>query len=114
MRNLIAAVSVCFLLAAEDKQDAARKELEKHQGEWSMVSGEREATALPDDFVKMGKRVVKGDESTVTFGERLFMKAKITLDATKKPKTIDYTVLEGPNKGLVQLGIYELDGDTAT
>jgi uncharacterized protein (TIGR03067 family) len=39
------------------------------------------------------------------------MKAKFTIDPTKKPKTIDYVMLAGLTKGKKQLGIYELDGD---
>ena len=31
---------------------------------------------------------------------------------SKKPKTIDYDVIDGPTKGKKQLGIYELEGDT--
>lgn len=34
------------------------------------------------------------------------------LDPSKSPKTIDMTLTEGPNKGAVMLGIYEIDGDT--
>ena len=40
------------------------------------------------------------------------MKAKITLDPSKKPKTIDYLVSDGPTKGQKLLGIYEIEGDT--
>jgi uncharacterized protein (TIGR03067 family) len=45
-------------------------------------------------------------------GGQVFMKAKITLDPSKKPKTIDYQMIEGFTKGKKQLGIYEMDGDT--
>ena len=58
------------------------------------------------------KRVCKGDKLTVIVGGQPFMKAKITIDPTKKPKTIDYLMTEGFTKGKTQLGIYELDGDT--
>jgi uncharacterized protein (TIGR03067 family) len=34
------------------------------------------------------------------------------IDPTKSPKTIDIEVTAGPYKGVVYLGIYELDGDT--
>ena len=40
------------------------------------------------------------------------MKAKITIDPSKKPKTIDYQMTDGFTKGKTQLGIYEVDGDT--
>jgi uncharacterized protein (TIGR03067 family) len=40
------------------------------------------------------------------------MKAKFSIDPSKKPKTIDYQVSDGPTKGQKHLGIYELSGDT--
>ncbi len=39
-------------------------------------------------------------------------KAKITVDPSRKPRTIDYQMTEGFTKGKRQLGIYEVDGDT--
>ena len=57
------------------------------------------------------KRVCKEDETTVTVGGQLIMKAKFRLDASKTPKTIDYDVIDGPTKGKKHLGIYELNGD---
>ena len=58
------------------------------------------------------KCVCKGDETTTTMSGQVFFKAKITIDPSKKPKTIDYQMTEGFTKGKTQLGIYELDGDT--
>jgi uncharacterized protein (TIGR03067 family) len=34
------------------------------------------------------------------------------VDVAKKPKTIDITFTEGPEKGKTIVGIYELEGDT--
>jgi len=95
---------------AED--EAAKKDKAQLQGEWSMVSGTSDGMQIPEEYRKEMKRVCKGDELTVTHGEEIIMKAKITLDESAKPKTIDYEVTDGPNKGKKQLGIYELDGDT--
>jgi uncharacterized protein (TIGR03067 family) len=58
------------------------------------------------------KRICKGDETTTTMAGQIFFKAKITIDPSKKPKTIDYQMTEGFTKGKNQLGIYEVDGDT--
>ena len=84
----------------------------KLQGEWTMVSGERDGLPFPDDLRKSFKRVAKGDEVTVTMGDQLSLKAKFTLDMSKKPKTIDYSVTGGPYAGNRQLGIYEMQGNT--
>ncbi len=91
--------------------DADKKELALLEGEWSMVSGQTNGSALPDAFVKNGKRVVKGNQTTVSISGQVMMNSTFTVDSAKKPKTIDFTFLEGPNKGKVQYGIYELDGD---
>ena len=48
------------------------------------------------------KRVCKGDELTVSMAGNTFFKAKLTLDATKTPKTVDYEMTEGITKGKKQ------------
>jgi uncharacterized protein (TIGR03067 family) len=90
----------------------AKEDLAKLQGEWTMVSGEIAGQQLPPDLVKTSKRVTKANETTAHVGGQLFFKATITLDPTKKPKTIDYDMTEGTTKGKKQLGIYEITGDT--
>jgi uncharacterized protein (TIGR03067 family) len=57
------------------------------------------------------KRVCKGDEATTTMAGQVFIRAKITIDPSKKPKTIDYQMIGGFTAGKKQLGIYEVDGD---
>ena len=112
MRIVLSLLAVCCLVAAEPAPDAIKKEMALFDGEWSMVSGERDGLALPDEVVKGAKRVAKDGETTVTIGGSTFLKAKYTVDPTKKPKTIDYTLTDGANKGKTQLGIYEIDGDS--
>ena len=112
MRVMLVIVAGFLLTAADKAPDAAKKDTAQLQGEWSMVSGEIDAQPLPAEYLKGSRRVNKDDETTVTIAGRVFMKARFTIDPTKKPKTIDYTVSEGQTKGKTQLGIYEIDGDT--
>ena len=109
----ILGIGIVFLAfaGAAAAQDA-KKEMTRLEGEWTMVSGEIDGQAMPDEMRKTAKRVVQDGETTVTIGGRLFMKAKFAVDPAKKPKTIDYTMTGGPTEGKTQLGIYELDGDT--
>ena len=95
---------------AEDNKVVERDKAQL-QGEWTLVSGERGGQAFSADYMKNSKRVAKGDETTVTIQGQLFMKARFTLDPSKSPKTIDYSVTDGLYAGNTQLGIYELDGD---
>ncbi len=103
----MAIATVC----AEDDR-AMKKDMAQLQGQWSMVSGSADGYVMPDGMRGNSKRVCKGDETTVTVGGQLFMKAKFTIDPSRKPKTIDYKMIDGPTKGKKQMGIYELDGDT--
>lgn len=97
-------------LAGED--EAVKKDTVALQGKWSMVSGERDGQPLPPSMLSSSKRVAEGDQVTVTIDGELFLKARFTIDPSKRPATIDYAVTEGIHKGKTQLGIYELDGDT--
>jgi uncharacterized protein (TIGR03067 family) len=113
MRLTVSVVLALALVAAVGADDATKKELAQLEGEWSMVSGEADGVSMPDATVKTGKRVAKDGETTITFGGQVYFKAKFSIDPTKKPKAIDYTMTEGPTKGKTHLGIYEVDGDTA-
>jgi uncharacterized protein (TIGR03067 family) len=89
----LAAAVICLAFQGSspgDEDEAVKKELAKLQGEWKMVSGVADGYPVPEEMLSSAKRVCKGDELTVTIGSELIMKAKITLDPSKSPKTIDY------------------------
>jgi uncharacterized protein (TIGR03067 family) len=112
MRATVSVIAVLALVGAAGAQNANEKEMAQLEGEWSMVSGEANGLSMPEATVKTGKRVAKDGETTITLGGQVYFKAKFSIDSTKKPKAIDYTMTEGPTKGKTHLGIYELDGDT--
>src|SRR5262249_47235108 len=60
---------------------------------------------------KNSKLVLMGGKWTFTQGTAE-SKGTFKVDLTQKPKTIDITFTEGPEKGKTVLGIYELEGDT--
>ena len=108
---VILVITLTCIVRAHARDDSAKADQAKLQGEWTMVSGEQGGQPIPDAMLKTGTRVCKDDQVTVNVGGMLIMKAKFTLDPTKTPKTIDYQVTEGPNAGKTQLGIYELADD---
>ena len=101
-----------FAAAAAEESDAVKKDLAAMEGRWSMVSGSADGQPMPDPMRQQMKRVCKGDETTTMMGDRVFLKARIKIDPTKKPKTIEYEMTDGFTKGKKQLGIYEVEGDT--
>src|SRR5262245_26365771 len=105
-------IAVLAVVALAGAQDAAKEEMARLEGEWSMVSGEANGVPMPEVTVKTGKRVAKDGETSVSIGGRVYFKAKFSIDPAKMPKAIDYAMTEGPTKGETHLGIYELDGDT--
>jgi uncharacterized protein (TIGR03067 family) len=86
-------------------------ELATIQGTWAMLSGRRDGQDMPVDGVR---RVTKGNETTVTANGHVFLSARISIDPTQAPKTIDYLLTSGQARGKTQLGIYQLDGDRLT
>jgi len=100
-----------LLVAAEDaKDDAAKKDLKKMEGSWVLSSGVDNGKKASDTKLKDSRLTFEEDKHTVKVDGKTY-KGTHTLDATKKPKTIDVMDTEGPFKGKTVLGIYELDGD---
>ena len=84
------------------RETAARKDKERLQGTWNFLSGIREAQML-----------IAGDHFTIKFKNGDIYVGTYALDPTTKPKMMDMTISEGPDKhrGKTSLIIYELDGD---
>ena len=99
----------CLLLAADD--DEAKKEYVRFEGAWRFTSLEIEGTSLPENVFKSSRLILEGQHFTVK-EDTGTIKGTYKVNLTKKPKQIDVTFADGPDKGKVLHGIYELDGDT--
>lgn len=98
--------------AAKKKAEAAKKELKKLEGTWQVVSMERDGEKQSEDDAKQFKVIIKGNKYTLKNQDNTVNQGTLTIDATKKPKTIDIKPTEGDNAGQTMLGIYEQKGDT--
>jgi uncharacterized protein (TIGR03067 family) len=96
---------------ANDKADL-EKEVKRFQGTWTIESSEHGGQKLPGEQLKALIVVYEGDKHTVKNGDQVIQVGMQKIDPFKSPKTIDVTITEGPNKGAVMLGIYEIDRDT--
>jgi uncharacterized protein (TIGR03067 family) len=96
---------------ADEKADV-EKELKKFQGTWTLESVETGGKEQPAAEFKGVTVIFEGDKHTVKKGDEVIQVGTQKLDPSKSPKTIDVTMTEGPNKGTVMLGIYEIEGDT--
>jgi len=109
---LIGLATLTVLLVRGADEQSVQKDMALLQGEWAMVSGSADGQPMPEQMLKQMKRVCKGDEATTTMSGQVYIRAKITIDPTKNPKTIDYEMTGGFTKGKKQFGIYEVDGNT--
>ena len=96
---------------AGDKADL-EKEVRKFQGTWTFESSETGGKKLPIAALKGLILTFEGHKHTVKKDDEVIQVGTQKLDPSKSPKTIDVTMAEGPNKGAVMLGIYEISGDT--
>jgi uncharacterized protein (TIGR03067 family) len=92
--------------ADEPKDDAVKKDLKALQGNWTVVSIEVNGTKVPDDRIGGRNAAFKGDQYSIHD-----FRLTVTLDPTKKPKTIDMVGKDGNGKPLSMVGIYDVDGD---
>jgi uncharacterized protein (TIGR03067 family) len=81
------------------------------EGTWLPSSAELGGKAYPDEVLKTMKLVVKDDKYTVTVGKAVDQ-GTVKRMPSAKPKAMDITGTEGPNKGRTILTIYERKGDT--
>jgi uncharacterized protein (TIGR03067 family) len=105
-RHIWLILAPVLLIAADD----AKKEYERFEGTWKIVAMEADGMKLPEDTFKHSRLILKGDNFTFAEGNVSY-KGSYKVDTGKKPKTIDITFTDGPEKGNTIGGIYELEGD---
>jgi uncharacterized protein (TIGR03067 family) len=116
IRRLPLVLAAVLLLAADPpkkEEDAAKKELDKLQGEWTAVSVDYNGKAH-EDLAKQIHFIFKGDAASVEAGEDVrkeYAKLQFKLDPSVSPKLVDITVSAGVQKDAVIEGIYELKDD---
>jgi uncharacterized protein (TIGR03067 family) len=98
-------VSCCSVARSDEGRDATI------EGTWLPSSAELGGKAFPDDVRKSIRLEIKGEQYIVTVGKQPD-RGTCKQNPAAKPKALDITGTEGPNKGKTILAIYELSGDT--
>lgn len=109
LKPFVALMMVLSLTVAARSDDA--KDDETLQGTWLPSTAELAGKKFPDEVRETIKLVIKDDTYTVTVGKGVD-KGTVKLKSSAKPKEMDITGTEGPNKGKTIRAIYERDGDT--
>jgi uncharacterized protein (TIGR03067 family) len=105
------ALVLTVLIAAYTGDDAAKEDLATFQGSWSLISAERDGKKTPDEEAKKMKLTIQDNKFILRKDGVIISEGTMTLDVSKKPRTIDETITAGPNKGKVFLAIYEIDDE---
>lgn len=112
MRNRRLLVALAFaLLVVPAGAEEKGGDLAKLDGSWKAESASR--GGKPVSEYKAATWTVNGGKVTYSDG-KVSRTHRISVDASKTPKAIDFTYGEGPNKGKTSLGIYKLEGDRIT
>lgn len=105
--GLMVAIGVGGAGAKKDKEAGA-------DGVWLVVGLEQMGKKLPTEVVEKlnMKLTIKGNKYTVMVADKVHDQGTSTVDATKKPNTVDIKSEEGENKGKTILAIVEIKGDS--
>lgn len=110
--GLLALTVFAFVFPASAAEVAPQ--IDKFQGTWVLVSGERDGKKISDDHVKNSKITYKGNQGELSSPHQhdeaiLFEIVKI--DPEKSPKEFHLVRKSGPSAGKTIVGIYEFDGN---
>jgi uncharacterized protein (TIGR03067 family) len=110
MRRAVLALTATLVALSGGVAGEAKKS--KLEGTWKVVAAVEGGKEAPkaDEYTLL----ITGDRFTFKQGDAVKFSGTFKRDRTKKPRQIDATVTEGPDKykGKTSLGIYEFKDDT--
>jgi uncharacterized protein (TIGR03067 family) len=116
VRDRVLMVLAAGLLAAgvAPGQDEAEKARKKLEGSWDVVAVETNGKKVPDEALKDNPVQItfKGNKYAEKKGGEVVEEGTFAIDPSKKPATLDFTILSGNDKGKTQLAVFEVQGDT--
>ena len=104
---IVVAMAAPQLSVADD--DDVRKELKALEGTWKAVALEAGGKPLPKASVPEFLFIVSADGKAIGRMGKAEYQAKLSVDPTKTPRTIDNAHETGTQKGKKQFGIYKVE-----
>jgi uncharacterized protein (TIGR03067 family) len=106
---------VCIVLALTGAQtpreEGIRREHQRLEGTWSVVSAETGGTAIPPREFRDLKLTFKDGKFTARRGDEEPQEGTYTIDPGKTPREMDVTRGDGAGRGQKQVAIYQLAGN---
>jgi uncharacterized protein (TIGR03067 family) len=110
-RSLCVLLFLTLSLPCLSRGDDAKDDAKSIDGTWLASAAELGGEKFSDEVRKTIKLVIGDGKYTVTVGKNPD-RGTVKVDPSKKPKEMDITGTEGPNKGKTILAIYEMTDDT--
>jgi uncharacterized protein (TIGR03067 family) len=108
--SMLMVLGACFSACAHVDEDMD-KEIQKLEGTWVFISIEVDGKDAAKEVVKNAKLTIRGRRFSLVYDQE-FHNGIITVDPSKRPKTIDVIYSSGDEKGKKSLGIYEIRNDS--
>ncbi len=102
-------IGVLAFGGGDDISLAIKKDKASLQGTWKVTSSVSKGVKAPPEEIFL---IFRGDAILIREDGKTAENFSFLLDPTKKPKEIDLTLKVGAQKGRVDRGIYQIDGDT--
>lgn len=110
MRRLFGVLLVLMApLVVSANGDDVQKELAALQGKWMVVALEVDGEPFPKESIPKFLFHVRADGQATGRMEEIEYQAKVSVDPTKAPKTINNAHQTGEHKGKTQFGIYKIE-----
>jgi uncharacterized protein (TIGR03067 family) len=114
LRALLVLTAIGLLQASSAFADETKSQgKDSLAGTWKLTSVEINAQALSMEKLQEARLVVSGSKYSLLLGDTRLEMTHV-LDADKRPKAMDLTIGDGPDKGKVFPAIYKLEGDKLT
>jgi len=114
MGRVLATVVTVVACVAHAGDEATQKDLDALRGTWSVVQLTENGEKLPTEKLTPIEVSIIATKLAILDDGKFREEITLKLDASKKPKWVDFRYTKGPNTDKVELGIYLLEGDTLT
>lgn len=112
MVRALAVLIVVALWAVAALQDCQAEDAKgEFEGTWDLIYLEHDGKEVKPQ--PNTKAINTAGRFSVKVGDKIVASGTSKLDPSQKPKTLDLTYTDGPDKGKTLKGIYEVDGDMA-
>jgi len=110
--GLVLAVWARDTPAERARRKAIEDDRKRFDGTWVGEFNLRDGVTIPEDEARQARLIVTGDRYTMDRGNDRTSRGTTRIDPTRTPRTMDVSIIDGPNKGETWLGIYELSAET--